>query len=92
VNSKPTLQLHQNFPNPFTTITQVNFEVKENAMTALKVYNLLGQEVGTLFSGQAEVGKVYETSFKSGRLARGMSYYTLTNGTEKVTRRLVLDK
>jgi hypothetical protein len=90
--AEPSLQLHQNFPNPFTFSTQVHFEVKENAMTILKVYNMLGQEVGTLFNGQAEVGKVYETSFKSGQLARGVYYYTLTNGTEKVTRRMVLDK
>jgi hypothetical protein len=67
----------------------VNFEVKENAMTSLKVYNLLGQEVATLFDGQAEVGKVYETTMEAGKLARGVYYYTLTNGTEKVTKRMV---
>jgi hypothetical protein len=70
----------------------VNFEVKESAMTILKVYNLLGQEVATLFDGQAEVGKVYETNMEAGILARCVYYYTLTNGTEKVTKRMVLNK
>jgi hypothetical protein len=37
-------------------------------------------------------GNLYETSFESGKLARGVYYYTLTNGTERMTKRMVLDK
>jgi hypothetical protein len=90
--TEPTLQLHQNFPNPFLQNTQVNFEVKESGRTTLKVFNVLGQEVATLFDDQAEGGKLYETTFEPTKLPRGVYFYTLTNGKEKVTKRMVLEK
>jgi hypothetical protein len=92
VIEEPTLQLHQNFPNPFLQNTQVNFEVKESGRTTLKVFNVLGQEMATLFDDQAESGKLYETTFEPTKLPRGVYFYTLTNGKEKVTKRMVLEK
>ncbi|ALI98331.1 T9SS type A sorting domain-containing protein [Rufibacter tibetensis] len=89
---EPSLQLHQNIPNPFSGSTHINFEVKESAAVSLKVYNLMGQEVATLFNGTAEAGKLYETTLQSGNLAGGVYYYTLSNGGWKVTKRMVLNK
>ncbi|MDQ3290119.1 MAG: GEVED domain-containing protein, partial [Bacteroidota bacterium] len=47
-------------PNPFSEKLQVHFTLPQSELVSLKVYNSQGQEVRTLFQGQADAGKVYE--------------------------------
>lgn len=48
--------LSQNFPNPFNPSTSVQFSVPKDGIVTLKVYDMLGQEVATLFNGNAKRG------------------------------------
>jgi len=49
--------LSQNYPNPFNPTTTVEFQVPQTADVTLKIFNTLGQEVRTLFSGQLDGGR-----------------------------------
>jgi cytoskeletal protein CcmA (bactofilin family) len=49
-------QLEQNYPNPFNPSTKIQFSVLEAGVVQLSVYNLQGQEVRTLVSGQMNPG------------------------------------
>jgi hypothetical protein len=49
--------LHQNYPNPFNPNTSIAFSVKEAGVVQLTIYNLHGQEVRTLASGNYASGK-----------------------------------
>ena len=49
--------LYQNFPNPFNSWTTIYVDVPEATNIELKIFNILGQEVVTLFSGKTEPGK-----------------------------------
>jgi len=65
--------LAQNYPNPFRqgqrTRLQYSLSTQQNAPVALKVYNVLGQEIGTIFSGKQPAG-YYEMTW-NGRLENG---------------------
>jgi hypothetical protein len=44
--------LFQNYPNPFNPSTSVKFQVPKTSDVTIKVYDMLGQEVRTLFTGE----------------------------------------
>lgn len=40
--------LSQNFPNPFSDVTYIDYQITEDAFVKLSVYNLMGQQIATL--------------------------------------------
>lgn len=48
--------LKQNFPNPFNPSTDIQFSVPEAGSVKISVYNTLGQEVRSLFTGDVARG------------------------------------
>lgn len=48
--------LSQNYPNPFNPTTIIKYQVPKTSFVTIKIYNLVGQEVRTLFSGQVQQG------------------------------------
>ena len=48
--------LHQNYPNPFNPSTTVPFEIAGRAFVTLRVYDLLGREIRTLFNEDLPAG------------------------------------
>lgn len=74
--------LTQNFPNPFNPSTSIKFQVPGSCFVTLKLYNMLGEEVRTLFSGQVMRGNytvVWDGTNEMGnRLSSGTYIYRLT--------------
>ncbi|MCL5021667.1 MAG: T9SS type A sorting domain-containing protein [Bacteroidetes bacterium] len=83
--------LSQNYPNPFNPATQIEYSVPKNGFVTLKVYNILGQEVATLFSGIQHAGS-YTATFDGSRLASGVYFYRLQAGNVSIAKKLVLMK
>ncbi len=50
------ISLNQNFPNPFNPSTEISFALPDARFVKLSVFNLLGQEVKSLVSGQMPAG------------------------------------
>jgi len=48
--------LHQNYPNPFNPITTIRYDVPEESMVRLDIYNILGQKVRTLVNSVHQPG------------------------------------
>ncbi len=84
-------ELSQNYPNPFNPTTQINYSIPKNGFVTLKVFNVLGQEVETLFSGIQHAGN-YVATFDGGRLASGVYFYRLDAGGVAITKKLILMK
>lgn len=86
-----SFNLSQNFPNPFNPTTNIQFSIPASALTTLKVYNMVGQEVATLVNGQKEAG-VYFVDFDASKLASGVYLYKLQSGSYVETKKMVLVK
>jgi hypothetical protein len=52
-----TFGLSQNYPNPFNPSTVVGIEIPAESQVKIAVYNVLGQEVSTLFDGVMTAGR-----------------------------------
>ncbi len=70
-------KLHQNYPNPFNPSTTISFDLSDDAIVTLKVYNLLGQEVATVVDHQEFYEGNNEVVFDASSLASGVYYYRL---------------
>jgi adhesin/invasin len=53
--------LGNNFPNPFNPTTSVPVALPRSADVSLKIYNILGEEVKTVFAGLLEAGRYFYT-------------------------------
>jgi len=71
-------RLYQNFPNPFNPTTTIRFELPQDAVVTLKIYNLLGQEVASLISQEEFDSGTNEIEFDASSLSSGVYFYRMT--------------
>ncbi|MCK5088276.1 MAG: T9SS type A sorting domain-containing protein, partial [Melioribacteraceae bacterium] len=83
--------ISQNYPNPFNPSTTINFSIPKQSNVVLKVYDILGSEVATLFEGAKNAGN-YEVDFNASNLASGMYIYTLRAGDFTTSKKMMLLK
>jgi Secretion system C-terminal sorting domain len=83
--------LAQNYPNPFNPSTIIRFTVPSNGRAELRIFNVLGQEVATLFSDEAAAGVSHQVQFNASNLASGIYFSQLEfGGTIQVKKMLLL--
>lgn len=84
-------KLAQNYPNPFNPTTNINYSIPINSFTTLIVYDYLGRELITLFSGFRSAGN-YEVTFNGSALSSGVYYYKLSTEKFSDTKKMILSK
>jgi len=91
-----SFELKQNYPNPFNPETTIEFQLQQAGEIELAIYNIAGQKVRSLASGQVAPG-TYRTVW-NGRndadvqVASGIYLLRLKAGNEVRHRRMVLLK
>jgi len=83
--------LFQNYPNPFNPTTTISYQIPEDGSVTLKIYDTLGKEITTLVNGEKQRGK-YNITFDASNLTSGIYFYSLTSGSFKETKKLILLK
>ena len=83
--------LGQNYPNPFNPVTKITFDLPIADDISLKAFNMIGQEVALIASGNYPAG-VHTVRFNGVDLPSGIYFYTLTGGGIYVTRKMILMK
>ena len=88
--------LYDNYPNPFNPTTQIAVDLPEAAATEITVWNIMGQRVATLYSGDLNAG--HHTVNFNGRdyngkqLTSGMYLYRVAAGKYNATKKMTLMK
>ena len=88
-NDLHDFNLEQNYPNPFNPTTIINYQIAELSNVTVKVYDVLGNEVATLVSGEKPAGS-YEVVFNGGKLSSGIYYYKIQLNNFTETKKMVL--
>ena len=70
-------QLFQNFPNPFNSATKITYQLPDEGLVTLKIYNLLGQEIAALENSVVKSPGRYDINFTGNNLASGVYIYQL---------------
>ncbi|MFA7421588.1 MAG: T9SS type A sorting domain-containing protein, partial [Melioribacteraceae bacterium] len=83
--------LSQNYPNPFNPTTKINYSLPKSGIVTIKLYDILGKEVGIIENGFKEAGN-YKVSFDASRLASGVYIYKMVSGDFSATKKLLLLK
>ena len=88
--------LHNNYPNPFNPTTQIAVDLPEAAATEITVWNIIGQKVATLHSGDLNAGHHivnFDGQDDNGQqLTSGMYFYRVTAGKYNAIKKMTLLK
>ena len=90
-NQPAKFGLSQNYPNPFNPTTQIDYTINKTGLVTLKVYNLLGQQVATLYEGMRSAG-TFKASFNASNLPSGVYFARLQAGSNSMTKKMLLLK
>ncbi len=83
--------LAQNFPNPFNPSTTIRYQIPQDGIVTLKIYDILGSEVVTLVNEEKLSGK-YEVNFNASSLASGVYIYKIQSGSFINSKKMILLK
>ena len=96
VSASTEAKLYQNSPNPFNPSTAIKFYIPQTSDVTIKIYDMLGREVTTLFNKQSEAGS--HITYWNGRdrygreAASGVYLYRLTAGSFTETKKMLMMK
>ncbi len=84
-------KLSQNYPNPFNPSTDIQVSLKQAGVMSLEIYNVLGQLVKVVAQGYKPAG-VYQYNVKMDNFSSGVYFYTLQQGSNIMTKKMLLLK
>lgn len=86
-----SMELSQNFPNPFNPLTTINYQLPHPGLVTLKVYDILGKEVALLVNEEKSAGS-YSVDFDASKLASGVYIYQLRANEYLSSKKMLLLK
>ena len=88
--------LHQNYPNPFNPFTTLRYDLPENAMVNITIYDMMGRVVKTMVNSEQEAGfKSIQwdgTNHAGATVSAGLYLYTIQAGSFHQTKKMILLK
>ena len=96
-NTKPaSFPILYNYPNPFNPVTHLRYNLPEDALVNITIYDMMGRQVSTLVSSQQTAGfksVVWNaTNDKGTSVSAGLYLYTIEAGHYRQTKKMVLLK
>jgi hypothetical protein len=84
------IKLSQNQPNPATTSTLIQYDVRNNSNVSLEVYDATGKLVLTMDEGEQPAGR-HNILIDAGKLQSGSYFYSLKADNHRLTKKMVIE-
>ena len=88
--------LHQNYPNPFNPVTTLRYDLPENGLVNITIYDMLGRQVKTLINQTQDAGYrsiIWDATNDYGKpVSAGIYLYQIQAGEYMQTKKMVLLK
>ena len=88
--------LHQNYPNPFNPTTQIRYDLPEDALVSINIYDLMGRSIKSLVNSNQSAGyrsiQWNATNNLGEPVSAGMYIYMIQAGKFRQTKKMVLLK
>jgi len=90
------LILHHNYPNPFNPVTSLRYDLPEDGLVNITVYDMMGRVVSNLVNSQQNAGyksiQWNATNNIGQPVSAGLYLYTIEAGKFRQTKKMVLLK
>jgi len=83
--------LSQNFPNPYNSVTRIQYALPDESYVRLTLYDVLGEQVAVLVDEREKAG-YYGVRYDAGNLASGIYFYRIEAGGFQAVRKMILLK
>ena len=90
-NLPEDFRLEQNYPNPFNPTTTISFSIHLQGRVALKIFNVIGQEIDELVNENLPVGN-YSFQWNATNQSSGVYFYKLVTDFYSEMKKMVLLK
>ena len=88
--------LHQNYPNPFNPVTSLRYDLPEDGLVNITIYDMMGRIVKTLVNSSQTAGyksiKWNATNNRNEPVSAGLYLYSIQAGEFRQTKKMVLLK
>jgi len=81
----------KNYPNPFTSTTNISYNLKSSSVVRLSVINITGQEIAVLVNENQTSGE-HTAQWSANDFPAGVYFVKLEMGSQVVTTKIVLNK
>ena len=94
--SPHTYALYQNYPNPFNPVTTLQYDLPENALVNITIYDMAGRVVSNLVNSQQSAGfksvSWNATNDNGVPVSAGLYLYTIQAGDFRQSKKMILLK
>ena len=95
-NLPKNFSLKQNYPNPFNPITSLWYDLPEDGLVNITIYDMMGRIVKTLVNGSQKAGfnsaQWNATNNRNEPVSAGLYLYTMHAGDFRQTKKMLLLK
>jgi hypothetical protein len=84
-----SFSIEQNYPNPFSRVTNFRFHVSDNGQVTLKILDLCGREVAFLMNKVVSPGS-YAVRWDATGIPAGVYFYQLQANGKIDTKKMIL--
>ena len=84
-------KLYNIYPNPFNTVTVINYAVPEQCQITISLYNMLGREIEKLYTG-SQVPGYHSITWDASEYSSSLYFVQMIAGEYISTQKLMLVK